>query len=393
MRILHLVKRIVILGATGSIGTQTLEIVRAHPDRLQVVGLGAGANARLLAEQVAEFRPVAAGLSDADAAAATRAGWPEQTRLLAGPEGLMELAALPEADLVVAAITGLAGLDPLLAALEAGKDVALANKEPLVAAGRIVTEAAARTGARLLPVDSELSAIFQALKGEDRRAIRRILLTASGGAFRDRPVAELAQVTPEEALSHPTWRMGKKVTIDSATLANKGFEVFETKWLFGVELEQIEVIVHHQSIVHSLVEFVDGSVMAQLSRPDMRAPIQHALLYPERVAAEWARLDLVEAGPLTFAAPDPERFPCLRLAYEAARAGMTYPAALNAADEVAVERFLAGEVRFTDIPAIIEETLARHRPLSDDSLSHVRRADAWGREFAGRLARSEAHQL
>ncbi len=376
-------KRIVILGATGSIGRQTLDIVRAHADRLQVVGLAAGGNAELLAQQVAEFRPAVAALAETRAGRTAPADWPAHTRLLLGPEAVTGLAALPDADLVVAAITGVIGLQPLLAALAAGKDVALANKEPLVAAGRLVTQAAARAQAQLIPVDSELSAIFQALKGEDPRTVKRILLTASGGPFRDRSAGELAEVTPEEALSHPTWRMGRKVTIDSATLANKGFEVFETKWLFGVRFDQIEVVVHHQSIVHSLVEFQDGSVMAQLGLPDMRAPIQQALFYPKRVPSDLPRLDLAQVGTLTFAEPDPARFPCLRLAYQAAEAGGTAPAALNAADEAAVERFLAGQVRFTDIPAIIEETLSAHEPLPDDSLEDILSADARAREFAG----------
>lgn len=376
-------KRIVVLGATGSIGTQTLDIVRAHPGRLQVVGLAAHGSVESLRAQIAEFGPAAACLTERAAADELQATCGDETEVLAGEEGLEALAAMPEADLVVGAISGVAGLKPLLAALEAGTDVALANKEPLVAAGRIVTETAERTGARLLPVDSELSAIFQALKGEDRSAIGRILLTASGGPFADLSMEELARVTPEQALSHPTWRMGRKVTVDSATLANKGFEIFETRWLFGVDFKQIEVVVHHQSVVHSLVELTDGSVIAQMGLPDMRAPIQYALFHPERVANELPRLDLAGVGSLTFAQPDMERFPCLRLAYEAAARGGTCPAVLNAANEVAVQRFLAGEIGFTDIPRLSQEALAAHEPLADDHLDNILAADAWARERAG----------
>jgi len=381
-------KRIVVLGATGSIGTQALDIVRAHPERLQVVGLAARSNLELLAAQIAEFRPLAACLTEGTAADQLQTACGAHTRVLAGEEGLDALARMPEADLVVGAISGAVGLRSLLAALDAGKDVALANKEPLVAAGRLVTAAAARTGACLLPIDSELSAIFQVLKGEDRGAIRRILLTASGGPFANHSPEQLARVTPEEALNHPTWRMGRKVTVDSATLANKGFEVFEARWLFGVSFRQIEVVVHHQSVVHSLVEFVDGSVIGQMGLPDMHAPIQYALFHPERVPNELPRLDLVAAGSLTFARPDLERFPCLRLAYEAAERGGTCPAVLNAANEVAVERFLAGEISFTDIPRISEQALAAHRPLPDDSLDDILAADAWARQHARQALRS-----
>ena len=372
-------KRIVVLGSTGSIGTQTLEIADAHRETLEVVGLGAHRNARRLVQQVRAFGPRAVCLADHGACTDELAG--EGVEVWPGPEGLCRLAALPEADLVVAAVSGVAGLLPVLEALRTGKDVALANKEPLVAAGRLVTNAAQASGARLLPVDSELSAIFQALQGEDTRKVEKILLTASGGPFAQMPAEALDEVTPAQALAHPTWRMGRKVTVDSATLANKGFEIFETMWLFGVAPKQIEVVVHHQSVIHSMVQFIDGSIIGQMGLPDMRTPIQYALFYPERQMSAAARLDLPATGSLTFAAPDLQRFPALRLAREAAEAGGTYPAVFNAADEVAVERFLAGEIRFTDIPRLCEAALEAHTGESDEALCGILAADAWAREF------------
>jgi len=322
-------------------------------------------------------------LVEPDAAQQARTQLPPGATLLAGAAGLSEIAALPDADLVVGAVSGVAGLQPILASLSAGTDVALANKEPLVAAGRIVTETAAKSGARLIPVDSELSAIFQSLQGEEGHAVERVLLTASGGPFSKLDAAELREVTPQRALAHPTWRMGNKVTVDSATLANKGFEVFEIRWLFDMRPDQIEVVIHHQSIIHSMVQFVDGSVIAQMGPPDMRMPIQYALFWPERVANSLPRLDLVEAGTLSFGAPDLKRFPCLRLAFETVRKeGTTYPAVLNAANEVAVEAFLNGAIGFTDIPRVSETALEHHEPMSDDTLDNVLGADAWARKQA-----------
>ena len=376
-------RRILLLGSTGSIGLQTLEIVRAHADRLQIVGLAAGSNARRLAEQAAELDVEMVGLADAEAAVGL-AGGPWQ--VFEGMEGICSLVEACRPDLVVGAVSGVAGLRPLLVALEAGVDCALANKEPLVAAGEIVTETARRSGAKLLPIDSELSAIFQCLRGERASEVEKILLTASGGPFAKLSADELAQVTAEQALAHPTWQMGRKVTIDSATLANKGFEVFETIWLFGVQPRQVEVVIHHQSIIHSLVQFRDSSVIAQLGLPDMRTPIQFALLYPDRAPNDLPRLSLPQAGSLTFAEPDPERFPCLRLAFEAARAGDSYPAVLNGADEVAVTEFLAGRIGFMQIPELIEQALVEHEPFPVDRLADVDRADGWAREFvAGRV--------
>lgn len=377
-------KRIVVLGSTGSVGRQTLETVQAHPDRLCVVGLSAGSNAQALAAQAQRLEVELLALAD-EAAAAGLDG--TGGRVFAGEQGICDLIAAAEPDLVVGAITGLAGLVPLLRALEAGVDCALANKEPLVAAGGIVTDTARKSGAQLLPIDSELSAIFQCLRGERSEEVERILLTASGGPFASMSAEELAEVTAEQALAHPTWRMGPKVTVDSATLANKGFEVFEVHWLFATAIDRIQVVVHHQSIIHSLVQFQDGSVMAQLGLPDMRLPIQFALLYPDRVANDLPRLSLAEAPSLTFAEPDAERFPCLALAYSAARAGRSYPAVLNAADEQAVALFLAGRIRFTEIPQLIERALNEHEAFGVDTVHDVQRADEWARSYVNHQGR------
>lgn len=376
-------KRILVLGSTGSIGVQTLEMARAHPERLEVVGLAAGRNAEALAAQAAEFGVGLLGLADASSADLLDV---PGARIFAGDGGICELVETAQPDLVIGAISGIAGLRSLLVALAAGIDCALANKEPLVAAGRIVMEAARQSGARLLPIDSEISAIFQCLRGERAEEIEKVLLTASGGPFARLSVEELAQVTPERALDHPTWKMGRKVTIDSATLANKGFEVFEVHWLFGVDVRQIEVIVHHQSIIHSMVQFRDGSVMAQMGPPDMRMPIAFALFHPERVANDLPRLSLADVGSLTFARPDTDRFPCLRLAFSAARAGRSYPAVLNAANEVAVERFLDGRIGFTRIPELIERALTEHQAFEIHRLADVEEADAWAREYVAHLA-------
>jgi len=371
-------RRILVLGSTGSIGEQTLEMARAYPERLAVVGLAAGRNARRLAAQAAEFGVDLLAL--ADEASAGGLDVPD-ARVFAGADGICDLVAAARPDLVIGAISGVAGLRPLLVALEAGIDCALANKEPLVAAGGLVTEAARQSGAMLLPIDSEISAIFQCLRGEDPSEIEAVLLTASGGPFSGLSPEELQEVTPERALDHPTWQMGRKVTIDSATLANKGFEVFEVHWMFGVDVRQIQVVVHHQSIIHSMVQFQDGSVMAQMGPPDMRIPIQFALFHPERVANDLPRLSLTEVGSLTFAEPDTERFPCLRLAFSAARAGRSYPAVLNAADEVAVGLFLDGRIAFTRIPELIERALAEHQAFEVHRLEDVEEAGRWAREY------------
>ncbi len=371
-------KRIAILGSTGSIGEQTLDMVRTHADRLSVVALAAGRNSMRLAEQAEEFDVDLLALANEDAAADVSVSGP---RVLTGADGICELVEEADADLVIGAISGVAGLRPLTVALDRGMDCALANKEPLVAAGALVTETARKSGAKLLPIDSEISAIFQCLRGEQRSEVERILLTASGGPFSDLSKEELQDVTAERALDHPTWKMGRKVTIDSATLANKGFEVFEVRWMFDVDVRDIEVIVHHQSIIHSMVQFQDGSVIAQMGPPDMRIAIQFAIFYPDRVKNDLPRMSLAELGSLTFAEPDTDRFPCLRLAFSAARAGRSYPAVLNAADEVAVEAFLDDRIEFMRIPELIERALEEHRAFEIDTLNEVERADAWAREY------------
>lgn len=374
-------KRIAILGSTGSIGRQALDVVRQFPDRWEVVGLAAGRNHRLLAEQIADFRPPFASwegsaLGELGSAVAQ-----------AGCKRLDPTEMALASDIPLVGTAGAAGLLPTIAALQAGKPVAFANKEVLVMAGHLVRRAMESGGGELRPVDSEHSAIWQCLWGEERHEIRRILLTASGGAFRDFDRSRLAGVTAEQALNHPTWNMGQKITVDSATLMNKGMETIEAMWLFDVPMEKVQVVLHRESIVHSLVEFSDGSVKAQLGVPDMRLPIQLALAYPDRMPSPpMPRLDLAAVGTLHFGRPDTQRFPCLELAMEAGRRGGTFPAAMAAADEVAVERFLAGQVGFLDIPAIIESVLENHEGTADPDLETVLAADGIAREAARRVS-------
>jgi 1-deoxy-D-xylulose-5-phosphate reductoisomerase len=378
-------KRIVILGSTGSIGRNALWVAERFPDRFQVVGLGAGKNIDLVAEQVQRFRPRVVSVLTAELAGDLRRRLPPGTEVLAGLSGYQQVAALPESDLVLSAMVGAAGLMPTLAALRAGKDVALANKETLVMAGDLVTTEVGRHQVTLLPVDSEHSAIFQALTGHRRQDLKRVILTASGGPFLHAGLEELQRVTPAQALAHPNWRMGPKVTIDSATLMNKGLEVVEARWLFDLDLSQIGVAIHPQSIVHSLVEYVDGSVIAQLGIPDMRVPIAYALSYPERLPLNLPPLDLLAVQTLTFLEPDRARFPCLGLAFTALRAGGTMPAVLNAANEVAVEAFLAGRIPFLAIGEVVEETLGRHRSSPAVEVEVILSADRWAREEARRI--------
>jgi len=374
-------KRIAILGSTGSIGRQTLEVVAWHPDRFEVVGLAARNDSPLFREQVHQFRPRLAALT-----AATHDGWtPPETDIAFGVASLTEMATAPDIDVVVAATSGTISLAPTIAALNMGRAVALANKEVLIMAGHLVTEASRQSGAPIIPVDSEHSAVWQCLLGEDRERIQRLILTASGGAFRDLPLADLAHVTPQQALQHPNWQMGPKITVDSATMMNKGLEVLEAAWLFDVPVDNVSVVIHRESIVHSMVELVDGSVKAQLSTPDMRLPIQFALSYPDRLPVPTPPLDLVRLGSLTFADVDRERFKCLYLAIEAGRRGDSYPTVMNAANEVAVELFLTGMLRFDQIPCVVEEIMARHVPARAPSLEDVCAADAWARD-AGRRA-------
>lgn len=380
-------KSIAILGSTGSIGTNALQVVREHPGRFRVSGLAAGRNVSLLAEQVREFRPARVAVADPGSARRLReALGGECPDVLAGEEGACEVAAGGEADLVVAAVVGAAGVRPALRALEAGRDVALANKEALVVAGGILTDAARRRGAAILPVDSEHNALHQCLRCGRSAEVRRVVLTASGGPFRDRPLGTFSDIRVEEALRHPTWSMGRKVTIDSATLMNKGLERIEARWLFGLEPERIDVLVHPQSLVHSLVEYVDGFYVAQISTPDMGLPIQYALTYPERWPTRRQRLDLASAGALEFREPDPERYPCLGLARAALERGGTHPAALNAADEIAVEEFLGGRLPFTGIARLLEEIMEQWEGGPAGDLETLLAADLEARRRASEAA-------
>jgi 1-deoxy-D-xylulose-5-phosphate reductoisomerase len=386
-------KNIAILGSTGSIGRSALAVVAAHPDRLRVVALAAGENVSRFVEQVEQFHPDTIALATADAAAAARTelqrrGTRTMSRALSGPDGLLAAATHPDVDVVLFASSGTAALDAVLAAIEAGKTIAIANKEVLVMAGALVMEAARRKGVAVLPVDSEHNAIHQCLHGRAASDVKRLILTASGGPFRDLPPEALDRVTPDAALRHPTWRMGPKITIDSATLMNKGLEVIEARWLFGAGADRIDVLVHPQSIVHSMVELVDGSIIAQLGVTDMRMPIQYAFSYPERWAAPLPPLDLAGAGRLDFEAPDTARFPCLGLAFRALRGDPGLPIVLNAANEVAVAAFLERRLGFTAIPGLIGLAMDAYEEESAAApvctLADVRAVDSWARDFAVR---------
>jgi 1-deoxy-D-xylulose-5-phosphate reductoisomerase len=377
-------KKIAVLGSTGSIGTQSLDVISRYPDRFAICGLAAGENTELLLQQVHQFKPSAVSVASKEAADKIRTSLPPGTRLYYGEQGLIEIAAGTDADFVIAAVVGSLGLTSTLAAIEAGKSIGLANKETLVTAGHLVTSAAERRNVRLMPIDSEHSALFQCLNGEPANRVRRLILTASGGSFRDKPREELHGVTVEEALRHPNWSMGAKITIDSATMANKGLEVIEAHWLFRMPYDQIDVVIHPESIVHSLIEFTDGSVMAQLGNPDMRVPIQYALTFPDRWESPVQSLDLVKAGALHFREMDLNRYPCLRMAYESGRAGGTAPAVFNAANEAAVARFLRGEIRFLQIEELVERALNDHCPIMNPDLEAIREADRWARLHAMR---------
>ncbi len=382
-------KKISVLGSTGSIGCNTLEIIAEHSDRFRVIALTAGNNLERLAQQVQQFRPLVAGvLTDKDAVRLRRIIGPGGPEIVHGVKGLIACAAAAEAEIVVSAIVGAAGLIPTMAAIESGKNIALANKETLVMAGSLVLDAVARKGVRLHPVDSEHSAIFQSLEGHRRKDVRRLILTASGGPFRGKTLTELQQVTPDEALAHPNWRMGRKISVDSATMMNKGLEVIEARWLFDLPAEQIAVHMHPQSIVHSMVEYVDGSVIAQMGIPDMKIPIAYALSYPERLPLNLPPLDLCALSKLTFEQPDHDRFACLPLAYQALEEGGTAPAVLNAANEVSVDAFLHSEIGFLDIPIIIQRTLDRHQKRLAADVEEVLLADRWARGIARRLIES-----
>jgi len=382
------VKRIAILGSTGSIGQSALSVVDAHPDRLEVLGLAAGENAERFGEQIARYRPKAIAMATSAAVDRLAARLGTMVRGAGvGRDGMVAVASHPDVDIVLCASSGTEGLEAVLAAIEHGKTVALANKEVLVMAGGIVTDAARRAGVAILPVDSEHNAIHQCLHGRSAGDLKRIVLTASGGPFRGRTASQLQTVSAADALQHPTWRMGRKITIDSATLMNKGLEVIEAHWLFGLTARQIDVVVHPQSVVHSMVELVDGSIIAQLGVTDMRLPIQYAFSYPDRWPAPLAPLDLTAAGPLEFAAPDASVFPCLGLAYRALEAERSLPVVLNAANEVAVAWFLAGRIAFPAIADVIARTMDGHAPAEVSTIAQVRTVDRAARERAEEIAR------
>jgi 1-deoxy-D-xylulose-5-phosphate reductoisomerase len=376
------VKNVVLLGSTGSIGTSTVKVAEDLPDRIRLLGLAAGNNVELLLEQTRRHRPEAVSVADPVKAASLRDALGTAPEVHSGADGLMKLATLPGADIVLIAIVGTAGLQPALAAIRAGKDIAVASKEILVMAGEIVMREAREHGVRILPVDSEHSAIFQCLEEKPSRLVRRLWLTASGGPFRQTPKEEFAAITVERALKHPSWVMGRKITIDSATLFNKGLEMIEARWLFDIEMARVGVVVHPQSVVHSMVEFVDGSMLAQLSTPDMCLPIQYALTYPDRAASERVQTNLARLGSLTFEEPDPGKFPALALARRAGEAGGTLPAVLNAANEIAVEAFLNRQLTFPQITATVARTMDRHQVVTHPSFAQILEADAWARKEA-----------
>ncbi len=381
-----MLKRISILGSTGSIGTSTLAVAEQFPERFKVTALAGGNNAALLEEQIRKFRPVVAAIMNDQAAGDLRKRCRDlDVRILSGVEGMIEVAAADETDITVSAIVGTAGLVPTMAAIEAGKDIALANKEVLVTAGELVMEECRKRNVRLFPVDSEHSAIFQSLQAGERRDVKRLILTASGGPFRDHSRADLATVTLPQALKHPNWSMGKKITIDSATLMNKGLEVIEAHWLFDMRPDQISILVHAQSIIHSLVEFQDGSVIAQLGMPDMKGPIAYALSWPHRLPDVSPGLDLAAIATLTFKEPDLDLFPCLAYAYDAIKAGGSMPAVLSAANEVAVKYFLEEKIGYHDIAKTIKATMEAHTPARFRTVGEALRADLWARQEAEKI--------
>ncbi|WNC53962.1 MULTISPECIES: 1-deoxy-D-xylulose-5-phosphate reductoisomerase [unclassified Thermosynechococcus] len=384
-------KALTLLGSTGSIGTQTLDIVAQYPDRFRIVGLAAGRNLERLIPQIRQFQPEIVSIADAKQLPeleAALADLPQKPQLVAGECGIATVAAYGDADVVVTGIVGCAGLVPTIAAIKAGKDIALANKETLIAGAPVVLPLLQEYGVKLLPADSEHSAIFQCLQGVPEGGLRKIILTASGGAFRDWPVEKLSQVTVADALKHPNWSMGPKITVDSATLMNKGLEVIEAHYLFGMDYDNIEIVIHPQSIIHSLIELQDTSVLAQLGWPDMRLPLLYALSWPERIPTNWSALDLVKAGDLTFRSPDHQKYPCMGLAYAAGRAGGAMPAVLNAANEQAVALFIAEAISFLEIPRLIEMTCDRYsaQNINNPTLEDILAADRWARETVQELA-------
>ena len=385
-------KRIIILGSTGSIGTSTLDIVSKFPNEFQVVGLTAATKDVPLEEQIRRFKPAKVALADPAAATRLRSRCKGlSVEILSGPEGVADVARMPEGELVISAIVGGAGLVPTLAAIRSNKHVALANKEPMVMAGQLMQDEAKKHGVHIFPVDSEHSAIFQSMEGHRREDIRRLILTASGGPLWNTPREQMREVKPEQALQHPNWKMGAKITIDSATMMNKGLEVVEARWLFDMPAAQIEVLVHRESVIHSMVEYKDGSVIAQLGLPDMRTPISYAMKYPARVPLELPPLDLASIGTLTFFQPDHDRFPCLQLGYDALKIGGTMPVVLNAANEIAVAAYLQEGIGFLDIAEIIRSTMDAHTLRQIRTLDDALEADRWAREKAGARVHALAH--
>ena len=379
-------KKLAILGSTGSIGRQTLEVVDRFPHLFEVVALVAGSNVNLLAEQINKYQPALAGIANQEKEKELKELVKvKNIELTSGPSALLQGATVEEAQVVVTSVTGTVGLVPTVAAIKKGKDIALANKETLVAAGELITTLVKEMGVKILPVDSEHSAIFQCLQGAPSKGLAKIILTASGGPFRGKSREDLVKVTREMALNHPNWSMGRKITIDSATMMNKGLEVMEARWLFGLDYDHIEVVIHPQSIIHSMVEFADGSILAQLGLPDMRLPIQYALSYPERWSNDFPKLDFRQYSQLTFAEPDMDTFSCLSLAFEAGRSGGTLPAVLNAANEEAVALFLDGKIKFLQIPQLIEKTMNDHIIISNPSLEEILEADYLAREQVKKL--------
>ena len=382
-------KKIVILGSTGSIGVTALKVIRQNPEKYKVIGLTAGRNVQLLFKQIAEFRPKAVAVLQREDAVWLKHRFQNQDlEVYSGQDGLVKVATLAESDMVISSIMGAAGLIPTFSAIKAGKDIALANKETMVMAGPIVVEEVKKRGVFIIPVDSEHSAIFQSMQGHPKDDIKRLILTASGGPFRNASLDEMANVTPEQALKHPNWKMGKKITIDSATMMNKGLEVIEARWLFDIPADKIDILVHPQSIIHSMVEYKDGSIIAQLGIPDMAIPISYALSYPHHIKNDLPCLELDKIRTLSFEKPDLKKFKCIGLAYDAIRIGGSMPAVMNGANEIAVEAFLRKEIGFLDIPAIIEKVMSIHEPFPINSIASVMEADTWARQKAKDVIKS-----
>jgi len=384
-------KKIVILGSTGSIGQQTLEVIRKCSNEFEVIGLSGWENSTILKEQIRFFKPNIAVVKDEYAARNLKKNLNKQNniKILWGTNGLINISTLKEADIIVVAITGIASLIPTFEAIKRGKNVALASKEAMVVAGELLVKEAKLNNSKILPIDSEHSAILQCLKNEQKDCVEKVILTASGGALYDLTETALKNVTVEDALNHPTWKMGKKVTIDSATLMNKGLEVIEAKWFFNIPADKIEIVIHPQSYIHSMVQFIDGAILAQISEHDMRIPIQYALFYPNRIINNFSRLDLNKIGQLTFRKPNFNKFPCIKLAYQALERGGTMPAVLNGANEIAVNAFLNSKIRFLEIPVIIRNTMKEHKPKYSPNISDILDADYWARERALSLCASK----